>query len=263
MRKWLKDLRGERVAFTGGAWIPRLELFREVRRKGGISSTVTAATVLVKGTSLTWKYGDHGIKERQAAKLVRHGTSISLVHESEFRKLVEGGKPARVADRIAGEPVEWLEQVTKRKFEQAANIKGPLDREHTALGRVEQGYLRGELFDGGDQATCSLCRRRLPIELLVAAHVKQRKVCSRRERLDVPNVVFGVCLLGCDALYERGLVAVDERGYILSSTVQSSPDLRAVIRRFQKKKCKAWNEARAKYFNWHLTSRFQGTMTIV
>jgi len=54
-------------------------------------------------------------------------------------------------------------------------------------------------------SSCSLCGQLLPVELLVAAHIKPRSECSRRERLDFENIVFGVCVLGCDALYEKGL----------------------------------------------------------
>jgi len=262
MRSWLSSLRGERVAFTGAAWQSRAELQRRVRRKGGIPTAGGAVTgdttVLVRGESSNWKYGDHGTKEREAARFIRRGASISLVYDSEFRKLLERGRRARVADRIAGEPVQWLAPATIREFERAASKEGPLDREHTVLGRAEQSYLRHTLFGEHEQAVCSLCGRRLPVGLLIAAHVKPRSECSRRERLDVENIVFSMCLLGCDALYERGLVAVGEEGRILFSCTQSCPAVKAVLRDLRGRSCKAWSEARARYFRWHLRRRFQG-----
>jgi hypothetical protein len=102
-------------------------------------------------------------KEQKAAQLVRQGAAISLVHDSEFRKLIEDRRPARIADRIAGEPVEWLALPTKKQFIQVAKIKGPLDREHSVLGRVEQSYLRRILFNGAEHADCWLCGRSLPV----------------------------------------------------------------------------------------------------
>lgn len=45
------------------------------------------------------------------------------------------------------------------------------------------------------------------MELLVAAHIKPRAKCSNQERRDWANIV-PMCLLGCDALFERGRVAV-------------------------------------------------------
>lgn len=262
MRKWLKSVRGERVAFTGTAWLKRAELQRLVRRRGGIPSAgagVTGTTtVLVRGDSSVWAFGDYGSKERHAARLVSRGVPISLVYDSEFRKLLETGRPAQVADRIAGDPVQWLTPTTRRQFTRAASKKGPLDREHTTLGRVEQSYLRRMLFRGAEHACCSLCGNRLPVGLLIAAHVKPRSECSRSERLDVPNIVFSLCLLGCDALYERGLVAVDQGGRILNSEAPPAALLKAVFKRFKGRTCPAWNAATADYFRWHKISRYQG-----
>jgi hypothetical protein len=262
IRNWLTNLRGEQIAFTGTAWLARADLQRRVRCKGGTptaSAAVTSATtVLVRGDSSNWKYGEHGIKEREAARYNRKGASISLVHDSEFRKLLEKGRPARVADRIAGEPAQWLAPTTKREFERAACKEGPLDREHTILGRVEQSYLRHALFGEEEQAVCSLCDRQLPLGLLVAAHLKARSECSKRERLDVKNIVLGMCLLGCDALYEQGLIAVSEEGRILISGAQSCPAINAVLRGLRGRSCNGWSEGRARYFKWHLARRFQG-----
>jgi hypothetical protein len=102
-----------------------------------------------------WAFGDYGTKEWDAARLIRKGASISLTHDAEFRKLVEQGRRARIADRVAGEPVRWVVPATRREFERAAKIDGPLDREHSVLGRLEQSYLRSRLFKGMEEAICS------------------------------------------------------------------------------------------------------------
>jgi hypothetical protein len=260
MKKWVRNLRGESVVLTGGMWIRRADIRNRIRRHGGVldTSVKVTTTVLVRGESHNWKYGDHGIKERQAAQLVRDGIAISLIHEPEFRKLLEKGRPAKVADRIAGEPVQWLAAATKRQFERAAAREGTLDREHTVLGRTEQSYLRHLLFGKAKQGRCSLCNRSLPVGLLVAAHLKERSECTRRERLDAVNIVAPMCVLGCDALYERGLVAVDQDGFIRSSNAKSCPTLNAVLRRLKNRKCSSWDKARSEYFQWHLTRRFLG-----
>jgi hypothetical protein len=262
MPKHLTTLAGESVAFTGRAWRPRFELQRIVRRTGGTTTPrgdVTAdTTVLVRGACATWKYGDYGRKERRAASLVRRGHSVAVVHDFEFRRLLEERRPARVCDRIAGQPVQWLVGATTRQFQKVAAIGGPLDREHSAIGRVEQGFLRHRLFGEVEEASCSLCGRRLPISLLVAAHIKPRSECSRRERLDAEHVVFSLCLLGCDALYERGLVGVRPGGEICLSEAHDSSILRRLLRSYQRRKCSAWKDATAEYFGWHLMRRFQG-----
>jgi hypothetical protein len=235
----LRTLAGERVAFTGRAWRPRFELREIVRRMGGRTTprydVTEETTVLVRGDCTVWKYGDYGTKERRAAILVRRGHSIALVHDFEFRELVEGRRPARVSDRIAGQPVQWLAGATRRQFQRAATIAGPLDREHSAIGRVEQGFLRHQLFGDVEEGSCSLCGRRLPTSLLVAAHIKPRSECSRCERLDSEHVVFSLCLLGCDALYERGLVGVRRGGEICLGKANDSLTLRRVLRPYSKR----------------------------
>jgi len=262
MPKHLTTVAGEQVSFTGRAWRPRVELQEIVRGLGGKPTprgdVTEDTTVLVRGACATWKYGDYGRKERRVANLVRRGRSIALVHDFEFQKLLEERRPARVCDRIAGQPVQWLVGATTRQFQKAAATGGPLDREHSAIGRVEQSFLRRQLFGDVEEASCSLCGRRLPISLLVAAHIKPRSECSHRERLDAEHVVFSLCLLGCDALYERGLVGVRRGGRICLSEAHDSSILKRLLRAYSNRKCSAWKEATAEYFNWHLMRRFQG-----
>jgi hypothetical protein len=181
------------------------------------------------------------------------------VHDFEFRNLLVSGKPAHVADHIAGEPIEWLLTASKRQFKSIAALSGPLDREYSARGRVEQSYLRGILFGNEKQAKCALCGRTFPTSLLVAAHIKPRSECSRGERLDERNVVFAACLLGCDSLYERGLLGVGSEGQILLSDEPRTPHLRMVLKIFNNSSCPAWNEETKGYFAWHRERRFQGT----
>ena len=51
----------------------------------------------------------------------------------------------------------------------------------------------------------------LPAELLVAAHIKPRNLCTEIERLDA-HVATLMCVLGCDALFERGYLRVMDSG---------------------------------------------------
>src|SRR5438132_13596509 len=130
MRKWITTVRGKRIAFTGRAWLTRAALRRQVLRKRGIptpgAAVTSTTTILFRGDSSVWAFGEYGTKEREAAKFIRKGASISLIHDFEFRKVLENGRPARVADRIAGEPVLWLAPVTKRQFYRLLLKKGRL-----------------------------------------------------------------------------------------------------------------------------------------
>ena len=257
--KWLTSVAGHSIGVTGRTWCTQAELLQRARRLGGKGNgrVTEDTTVLVRGRSGLWAYGDYGRKEKRAADLVRRGHTISVVHDSEFRNLLDGGR-ARLCDRIAGEPVQWLTHVTKRRFQAVARLEGPLDREHSVLGRVEQSFLRHSLFGSVEESVCSLCGRLLPTGLLVAAHIKPRSECTENERLDFENVVFGLCVLGCDALYERGLVSVLREGEICIGGADKSRTLKSILRGFREKRCSAWKESAAHYFEWHATRRFQG-----
>jgi len=130
MRKWLSGVRGEHVAITGRVWLWQHEVQGLIRRAGGFPTprgdVTTKTTVLVRGDSSQFKFGEYGTKERDAARRISRGASIALVHDSDFRDLLEHGKPAHVADRIAGEPVEWLAPATKPQFYRVALKDGPL-----------------------------------------------------------------------------------------------------------------------------------------
>jgi len=57
--------------------------------------------------SSVWVHGEYGIKEAEAAKFIRQGRPILLVYDSDFRGLLQDKTPARVADRVAGQPFVW------------------------------------------------------------------------------------------------------------------------------------------------------------
>lgn len=253
--QWLTSVKGHRFALTGAAWCFRADLKRAILRAGGTiapdAGVTKKTTVLVRGISENWEYRDYGKEEKHAADLRREGQDIMVVDHLEFRKLLEHGRRARASDRIAGQPFDQQEGVSRKQFQEAAAVKGPLDRELTKFGRVEQGFLRRWLFSGAQEYTCALCGRSLPSSLLVAAHIKPRKNCSQSERLDFKNVVFGVCVLGCDALYEKGLLAVFPRGRIGVVKTGQPVAVERFLLGFRGRKCDVWAQSNSQYFAAH------------
>ncbi|WP_438464296.1 hypothetical protein [Marinomonas sp. PE14-40] len=75
--------------------------------------------------------------------------------------------------------------------------------------RKEQRILQDWLFKGKTQEACAICNKTYSISTLVAAHKKQRSECNDAERLD-PYIVMPVCLIGCDYLYEKRYVYIDQ-----------------------------------------------------
>lgn len=128
-------------------------------------------------------------------------------------------------------------------------VGGPSDRLALVAVRAEQRYLRKQQLRRWDGA-CSLCGRRLPEELLVGAHIKPRGACSEDERMDTRNVSMLACLLGCDALFERGYITVNEQGTIERGARRSEridDRLRDIVGRT----CPAFTDDSRHYFAWH------------
>lgn len=86
------------------------------------------------------------------------------------------------------------------------------DQARMTKARLEQKYLRDELFKGPSPYVCDLCGRGFERGYLVAAHVKPRKDCTHEERLDAKNIVIRACVFGCDAFFERRDLIVDAAG---------------------------------------------------
>ncbi len=102
-------------------------------------------------------------------------------------KLITGKRPPKDA-AVAGsqEPPASRQELT---------VLGQLDEERRVLARKEQALLRKHLLGGSDDGRCFLCGEKLPVELLVTAHIKARAKCSEKERRDCANIV-PMCILG-------------------------------------------------------------------
>jgi hypothetical protein len=260
--KTLKSIRGQTVTITGKCWIGRDDLARMIRKQGGLiqpkNPVNNSTTVLVRGASQLWKYKTHGRKEAKAAQLIQSGQSLVVVPDYEFQKLMDTGKPARLADTVAGQPLEWLETPSKRVFDDITKISGALDREYTTKGRLEQGYLRAQLFKGTSSSRCAICGREFPTELLIAAHIKPRSQCTLKEKRDAANIVFPLCLFGCDSLYERGIISIDDQGDVkVGTTFKITKSLMKFLKEIKDKRCEYWTDTTAQYFQWHFERRFR------
>jgi hypothetical protein len=145
-------------------------------------------------------------------------------------------------------------QATREQYEEALDKEfapeGTLDRKVTSSSRVEQAYHRNRLLGRKRSGSCALCGQDIPRTLLVAAHIKKRRDCTRDERLD-NNVVMLNCKLGCDALYEEGFITVNHGVIMNGKPYPHSPHVAKNVEELLGKPCKAWNESSEPYFRWH------------
>lgn len=114
--------------------------------------------------------------------------------------------------------------------------------------RKEQSLLRTILFGDSSSKECAICHKILPSNLLVAAHIKPRSKCSNEERVD-ENIVMPVCKIGCDDLFEKGYILIDDNGYISKNeSIISTEMLDKILIKFKGKKCTFHKKETKRYF---------------
>lgn len=114
--------------------------------------------------------------------------------------------------------------------------------------RKEQGILQDWLFEGKTQETCAICGKKYSVHALVSAHKKKRSKCNTAERLD-PNIVMPLCLFGCDYLYEKRLVYIEDGLVHAGNLSEYEDEEKKVIEKLINKKVdERWLEGLASYF---------------
>ena len=127
-----------------------------------------------------------------------------------------------------------------------------LDLPSASTARKEGGIFRRHLFGKGASAACHLCGRVLPVDLLVAAHIKRRSSASDQERRNL-KIVMSACRLGCDELFEKNYIHVGATGSIEINDLLTSitGDLKSYAQTLLGKVCLAFNTDTADFFQWH------------
>lgn len=129
--------------------------------------------------------------------------------------------------------------------------KDSLDKSTLSTRREEQTLLRRMLFGGKQEETCALCGKKYPVKFLTAAHIKRRTDCSLEERKDVPFVVMPVCKFGCDELYERGYLLVEDGKINLNEQQWITDTIFDYVEPFKGRHCPYWNDLSKRYFEEH------------
>jgi hypothetical protein len=131
------------------------------------------------------------------------------------------------------------------------DFSGGTDKLITGTFRREQRALRQHLIGNKKSGQCGVCGRALSSNLLVASHIKPRNECSEKERVD-PSVVMLACVLGCDSLFDKGFIYIDQNGVIkVSSKSDGYPDLSLFVSNIDGKVATAYSDKAKGYFAWH------------
>ncbi|MEU6150142.1 HNH endonuclease [Actinosynnema sp. NPDC047251] len=231
---------------------------REIKTVTGYSNwvlDVDPASVLVRtrrsaaGESVPVRFVQDGLD-----RLFERGRVAAdvktLGYRSAFVAAVLATLPRAMVTRApASVSLGYAPTVPDREF-------GELDRTAVARYRVEQDALRHVLIGDDPSGRCALCGRVLPVELLVAAHIKRRSECSDEERRDLRNVAMLACHLGCDRLYELGHLGVGPDGTVLAASASGA--LAEQLAPLAGRTSGAHHDRSAAYFAWHRDRVFRG-----
>jgi hypothetical protein len=118
--------------------------------------------------------------------------------------------------------------------------------------RQENEIFRRHLFGKKKSGKCDICGKTLPVGLLVAAHIKQRKSASDEERRNL-KIVMSACRLGCDELFERSYISVSAAGEVIvnSASVEGYDDLKSYAEKISGRKCLVHDAETESFFSWH------------
>lgn len=127
----------------------------------------------------------------------------------------------------------------------------PLDKAGQSKLRTEQSFLRNNLFKNNKTFKCGICGKEFPRNFLVAAHIKKRANCTDEERRDFDHIIMPMCKFGCDELYEKGYIAIDEGKVVISNSKYGTVPIDEYLKKVVGKSCNYWKPQTKKYFLWH------------
>ena len=161
-------------------------------------------------------------------------------------------KSQNVADKFDLESQTFYPEVSSKAVAQFIT-SDDLDQTASVTVRKEQAALRRTLFQNRPNGTCCICLEQLPVSFLWASHLKKRSLCSTEEKLDFHNVAAPMCKFGCDELYEKGYIGVQNGKIVKVKHDCKTSFINNYISKVIGKECNAWSRDSKQYFDWHYT----------
>lgn len=147
----------------------------------------------------------------------------------------------------------FINEVPQDEYSRITNILSELEsteEEIKSKRRIEQAFLKSYLFGRNIFGKCACCQKIFPVSFLVTAHIKKRAHCLDEERKDL-DIVMPMCKLGCDELFEKGYIYVEEGEFKILDILISTEHLRERLKEIDGKKCAYYSEKTKAYFEWH------------
>jgi hypothetical protein len=208
--------------------------------------------VTERGETRTWEYVFFLDSPREIDIPYKTLRAVADYGPAESLPWLEVLSPDKSADVISHFKLQ-LPDLQQQYAEITRDIDslGELDQRRESVVRKEQAFLRAHLFGRSANGNCGICGREFPVDLLVAAHVKRRADCSDEEKRDYRHNVIPMCKFGCDDLFERGYLAVQDGKVRAGRTTSPVKTVRDYVTWCQGKACQYWSAESAQYFNWH------------
>ncbi|MED4461844.1 hypothetical protein [Metabacillus fastidiosus] len=186
--------------------------------------------------------------------------TVGYSRENSVRRftVLDKEKSGRIFERFNFGSEVYYPHVSEEEYKEVViNIDPtkPLDSKSMSLRRTEQSFLRKYLFKNKKTSCCGICHKEMPVEFLVAAHIKKRAKCTDEEKLDYKNIVMPMCKFGCDELYEKGYIGVKNGKVVRLRKNSLTQHILDYIGQVEGNECNYWHDKTVKYFDWHFYNK--------
>lgn len=169
--------------------------------------------------------------------------SFNRFSEADSRAIID--RYEELLYELADEPIS-LEEVRVE-----ISLQMETDGSATRPTRNEHRFIVKYLFKGLATGTCCICLNDYPRNMLVAAHIKKRASCDRKEKLDIENIAAPMCRMGCDSLFEHGYISVRNGAVVRHPSLEATAAISSYIDGVLGNAVPAWSKKNQKYFQWH------------
>jgi len=90
----------------------------------------------------------------------------------------------------------------------------------------------------------------MPVEFLVASHIKKRSYCSDEEKLNYNRVVMPMCKFGCDDLFEKGYISIQNGEVVTLKREKVTTFVEIYVNQIIGVSCEYWSKETKNYFDW-------------